>query len=164
MLPLLASFIFLALRRVLPQVTWLAGLVFGVMPLGVDDPLSPENVDFAILAPRWLAVLLVSSTALLFGMTFAAIAARLDRSVPVLFAGASHTPLRAKLAYASLVWLAIPLYLVPALVYVGVRTVARGRVGSRIDREPVRRAGRVALAAVVVVTVGLAAQAGADII
>ncbi len=54
-----ASLLYLLTRRVLPRAAGPAGLVLGVLlvgTLGVQDPLSPDNRDFAILEPLWLAV------------------------------------------------------------------------------------------------------------
>jgi uncharacterized membrane protein len=84
--PLAASLLFIPLRRILPRPAWIAGLLFGLWLLatvGVGDPLSPDNIDFSILSPTWLAVTLVCLTALLFGMTFSAVVALLDATAVV---------------------------------------------------------------------------------
>lgn len=167
LIPLFSSLVFLALRRVLPQSAWIAGLVFGIVLLGtfgVDDPLSPENIDFAILTPRWLAVALVTATALLFGMTFTAIAAQFDATVPALFDKESGASFRHKVPYVSLIWLLIPFFLVPALVYVALRTVFQGRAAALLDRDPIRRVGQAAIGVVGLLALGLVVEAGAEII
>jgi hypothetical protein len=144
LLPVAASFVYLAGRRILPNRSWIAGLLFGLVLLalfGVGDPLSPDNVDFAILSPLPLAVGLIVLTGLLFGTTFSALAARLDASMAAL----TDEGRQGKLPYTSLVLLIIPLYLAPALVYIGVRTVARGRIAALLDRPAARLAGRALL-------------------
>ena len=81
----IAALAFLVVRRWLPTTAGPAGALAGVLLLGtigVSDALSPDNKDFAILRPTWLAVTLVVSLALLFGVTFTALAARLDAGMP----------------------------------------------------------------------------------
>ena len=71
----------LVLRRWLPATAGRAGLVLGLVLLGtagVSDPLAPDNVDFRVLRPTWLAVALVVATGLLLGTTLTTLAARLD--------------------------------------------------------------------------------------
>ena len=74
--------VYVALRRWLPRRTWLAGLVLGVILLGLArlDPLNPDNKDFDILRPTWLAVLLLVALFPAFGMTAASLIERIDRS------------------------------------------------------------------------------------
>ena len=70
LIPLASSLVFIPLRRILPRPAWISGSLFGLLLLatfGVSDPLSPDNRDFVILSPLWLAVTLVCITALLFG-------------------------------------------------------------------------------------------------
>ena len=167
LIPLAASFVFILLRRLWRAEAWIAGLVFGVILLGtfgVDDPLAPDNVDFVILSPLWLAVTLVSATALLFGVTFAAIAARLDATLVPVNQINSNAPWRTKAAYASLVWLPIPIFGIPALVYVGLRAASRGRLGTVLDRAPIRYVGEAVVAIAALTTVVLAIRAATDII
>jgi hypothetical protein len=73
---------YVALRRWLPGRTWQAGLVLGVLALGLArfDALAPDNKDFDILRPTWLAVLLLVALFPAFGMTAAALIERIDRS------------------------------------------------------------------------------------
>src|SRR5262245_29043231 len=68
--PAAASPAYLALRHFLPDPAVLGGVIFGVILLGtigIADPMSPENVDFDILEPLWLAIVGVTFLALLFG-------------------------------------------------------------------------------------------------
>jgi hypothetical protein len=150
--PVAASFLYLLGRRILPNRAWMAGLVYGAALLatfGVSDPLSPDNIDFRILTPLPVAVALVALTALLFGTTFTAIAARLDAALRRL---PTKRP-RDLAAYAALVVLLVPIYLVPATIYVAVRTLAHGRLGSLTERRGVQLVGHVLVAVAVVASV-----------
>lgn len=72
-------------RAVLPRRAGPAGVVAAVVLLGtvgVADPLSPENSDFALLTPAWLAVALVMLVTGVFGVAYTGLAARLERAVP----------------------------------------------------------------------------------
>jgi hypothetical protein len=105
--------VFVLVRRWLPRRAWLAGALFGLiglMAVAPGDPLDPHNRDFLILRPVGLAVALIAALFVAGGVTMAVLAARLDRSYPVL-----DRP-RAVLAYAPLVVLAVPFLLVPAVV------------------------------------------------
>lgn len=145
LIPLASSLVFIPLRRILPRTSWIAGSLFGLLLLatfGVSDPLSPDNVDFVILSPTWLAVTLVCLTALLFGVTFSAIVARLDATLVPLGRLRSDGPLRRKLPNLSLVWLVIaPPLAVPATVYVVGRAILHGRLAPTIESSPLRLAG-----------------------
>jgi hypothetical protein len=105
----------------------------------LGDALSPDNVDFEILTPVPLALVLITLTALLFGTTFSALAARLDASM----ARVSDKGRDSKLAYASLIALILPFFLAPAAIYIGVRAAARGRISALLERLPVRLLARV---------------------
>ena len=150
LIPLASSLVFIPLRRILPRPAWVSGSLFGLLLLatfGVSDPLSPDNVDFVILSPTWLAVALVCVTALLFGVTFSALVARLDATLVPLDQLRSDAPRRRKLANLSLVWLLIALPLAaPATLYVVGRTIAHGRLAPTIDSSPLRVAGYAAAA------------------
>ena len=73
-------------RRWLPARAWPAGLVAGVLLLGLagrtTDLLDANNHDFEILSPAPLAVALAVALMLLFGVTLAAVHERLDRALP----------------------------------------------------------------------------------
>ena len=168
LLPVFASFLYLLLRRILPHTAGLAGLVFGILLLGtfgVDDPLSPGNVDFVLLSPVSLAVVLVSATALLYGLTFSALAARFDAvspSISDLRDRARAGPTTA--IYASLVLLVIPFFTLPAAVYVGARALARGRVLALLGRRFVRVGASVALGVATTVAAAATISAATDIL
>ena len=111
-----AAVVYMLLRRALPSTAGPAGLLLGVVLLGtigVIDPLSPDNVDFAILEPTWLAVLLVVATGLLLGTTFTAVTAWLINRAPrwVVFIPALLLP--------------IPPFAAAGLIYVGGCALAR---------------------------------------
>ena len=150
LIPLVSSLVFILLRRILPQQAWLAGLLFGLLLLatfGVSDPLSPDNVDFSILSPLWLAVTLVCLTALLYGMTFGALVAQFDATLVLLNQLRSDAPRRRKIANVSLLWLLIALPLVvPATVYVVGRAISHGRLAPTINSSALRLAGSVVVA------------------
>lgn len=165
LVPVVLSPAFLLIRGHLPQRAVFAGLGYGVLLLGtvgVDDPLSSDNVDFRILAPTWLAVTLITATALLYGATFAALVARWERPRPT-----RSGPSRAMRArdWAWLTWCVLPPVLVLSAVYligwlagdaVNVRAVGWGRAGHRLVTLVV--GVLVALSAVEVV------QAGTEIV
>lgn len=136
----LAALAFIVVRRWLPATAGPAGLVTGVLLLGtigVGDALSPDNRDFAILRPTWLAVMLVVAIALLFGVTFTALAARLDAGMPTL--GGSPSTIA---SHASLVVYLFPVLLAFAAAYLGGRAVLRGRLTPLVLNPVAQRAGR----------------------
>jgi len=97
---LMGGFLYMLIRRWLRGPAWRAGGVVGVLGLaafGRLAALDPESVDFELLSPRWLAVLLFVVLAPLFGIVLAALIERLDRSYPTLAARpgaiAAHIPL-----------------------------------------------------------------------
>jgi FtsH-binding integral membrane protein len=93
-----------------------------------------DNVDFKILEPLPLAVTLVMVTALLFGVTFAALAARIDHRMGLI----ADRGWKSKSAHLSLIAL---VFLMAAIVYVVVRVIARGRIGDLLKHRPIRLAG-----------------------
>ena len=82
---LLGAVIYAVIGQFLPRRSWVAGLLLGLLVLGVfarRDPLSPENRDFQILSPVALAVAMIVVLFLLYGTTVVAVAARLERFYP----------------------------------------------------------------------------------
>jgi hypothetical protein len=145
---LLTALGFVLVRRWLPTTAGSAGLVAGILLLGtigVGDAMSPDNVDFAILRPTWLAVTLIVVVALLFGVTFTALAARLDAGMPTM-----DRRLSSIASHASLVVLSFPPLVVAAAAYVAGRAALRGRLTPLIANPTARRAGRVVVGAAVV--------------
>jgi hypothetical protein len=102
----------------------LAGPTFGlavfVMVSPFVDPLRSDNVDFDIVGPGWLAVLVFAALAVVQGAFLAAFAGRLSRSLPLmtrrnwpdtvlpLLLGVVLFPLGAILAIGALVTFALP--------------------------------------------------------
>ena len=82
---LLTAVLWYALRRFLPP-RWVGGLAFGAGLLVVfgtrNDPLRPGNEDFDIVGPWWLAVVVFSALALVYGVALACYSARLSRWLP----------------------------------------------------------------------------------
>jgi hypothetical protein len=118
---------YLLIRRWLPATPWLGGLIYGMALLGLAplDALDPDNSDFAILTPTWLAVLLVSCLFPLFGMTAASAIERFDRTWPRIAA----CP-RAILAYSPLLLaLVVSPIAVGILLAVGLVILLNGRTG-----------------------------------
>ena len=58
----------------------------------------------------------------------------------------------------------LPFFLVPAAVYIGVRSYSQGRIGALIDRSAVRTIGRVIMVLGVCGAGFIVAQTAADIL
>ena len=102
----------------------LAGPTFGLAAFVIVspfiDPLRSDNVDFDIVGPGWLSVLVFAALAIVQGAFLAAFAGRLSRSLPVmtranwpdtvmpLLLGVVLWPLGAILAIGALVTFALP--------------------------------------------------------
>lgn len=87
LLPGLASgFLYVLLRRWLPAGR-LGGVAFGALHLVLLatrlDPLRPENVDFDLVGPGWLAVLTFGLASIVHGMAVVALANRYSRTLPL---------------------------------------------------------------------------------
>ena len=152
--PAFAALAYITLRHFLPNPAALGGAIFGVIllgTLGVGDPMSSDNVDFEILEPVALAVAGVTFLAVLFGVTFAALATRFDAAVKPLSAGAGQI-----WKHAPLILLVIPPIAVIAVVYVLLRVVLHGRTRATID-GPVHKPG------MVIVGLGALAAGGASV-
>ncbi len=82
----LSAVVFAFLHRWLPG-GWLGGLVYGLLLLVIGapvlEPLRPDNPDFGILQPGWLAVLLFSLLVLGHGMLLAAVFGWYSRRLPL---------------------------------------------------------------------------------
>jgi len=150
--------------RFLPRRAWSAGIVLGLLALGVfarTDPLDPANRDFTFLSPVLLAVVLIAALFVLYGMTLTALAARLERSYPQLAARPSAIAFAPLLLLVAAPPLAVGLL---AAVVVGVLNQylpgLRRRLGSRV----VRTAGVVTVALATVAADVWLALAIADIL
>lgn len=83
------SWPYLIMRRFLPPGP-LGGAAFGLgllVVLGTTiDPLRPENPDFDIVGPGWVAVVAFSALAVAFGVALSAVMARLSQWLPLVTA------------------------------------------------------------------------------
>jgi hypothetical protein len=151
---------YLFVRSWLPEKAGTAGLIFGILvigTLGVSDAMSPNNGDFSILSPLWLAILLLLATGFLFATTFTAIAARLDHFAQTDGRGRA-------LLYPVLIFGGIPPVGVALVVQIALRTFAGDGFFDFIRGARVRLVGRVVIAAGTAVTAFLAGQAALDIL
>jgi hypothetical protein len=138
---IVAALGYVVLRRWLPKTAGPAGVISGILllgTLGVGDAMSPDNVDFVILRPTWLAVTLIVLIALLFGVTFTALAARLECGMPSLGRRLSSIA-----GHASLIFLVFPPLVVGAGAYVGGRAALRGRLAPMLTSGPAQRVGHI---------------------
>jgi hypothetical protein len=161
-LPGAAAFAYLALRHFLPGPVSVGGLMFGVMLLGVfgvGDPMAPDNVDFDVLGPLWLAVLGIVVLALLYGLTFGALSTRFDRGLRPLGAAWQAVP-----GHVPLLFALVPPFVVVTVPYVAIRTVARGRVQPLLEQSPVRITGLVVVSIATAVCAIAAVVAAIDIL
>ena len=83
----LLAFVYMLIRRWLPRGRG-GGAVFGLLLLLAlatrADPLRPENPDFDLVGPDWVAVLAFSAIVLGYGMLLGAIVGRFSRFLPLL--------------------------------------------------------------------------------
>ncbi|MFA5774295.1 MAG: hypothetical protein WC864_02840 [Ilumatobacteraceae bacterium] len=151
---------YLFTRSWLPAKAGAAGLVIGVLSigtLGVADALSPENTDFAILSPLWLAMILLFATGLLFATTFTALAARLDKF--------AQTPGRGRaLLYTVLITGAVPPIGAAIVIQIALRTFASEKFFASVRGARSRTVGHIVVAAGTAVTAFLAGQAALEIL
>jgi len=82
-----SSLLYLFVRPWLPS-GWLGGPAFGLVALIViapfEDPLRADNLDFDLVGPGWLSVLVFAALALVQGTFLAAFAGRMSRSLPLM--------------------------------------------------------------------------------
>jgi len=150
-----AAVAYLIFRSWLPAKAWSAGLVLAMLmigTLGVDDALSPNNHDFQILTPKWLAVALVVGTGLLFALTFTALAARLDRYAKT--PGGRHF-----LLYPSFVVGLAPPVALAFVVHIAARVIPRTRYEAFTQNSRVRSFGHIVVALATIWTTFLSLQA-----
>lgn len=143
---LVGAYVYLFTRALLPCTAALAGAVIGLAGLvtfGITDPLDPDNPDFAILDPRWLAIAIIVVLGLLYGTTMAALAARLETALPLL----QGRPRAATLGYLPLLFATATPFVLGSLVYIGGRSLARGRTRALVAGPGFRVAAGVSVSA-----------------
>lgn len=151
---------YLFIRTWLPAKAGSAGLIFGILvigTLGVSDALAPENVDFAILRPLWLAVLLLVATGFLFATTFTAIAARLDQFAQTTGRGRG-------LLYPALIFGVIPPVGATIVVQLALRTFGGNKLLAVVHGTASRTIGRIVVGTGTAVTTFLVISAAVDIL
>lgn len=153
---LVAGFVFgmayMVIRHWLPR-GWWGGFTYGTLLLVLFasrvDPLRPDNEDFDIVGPGWLAVVVFVLMGWAYGMLLSALAGRFSRALPPL-----ATERRVLLRYTPLLVL-VPLYifLVPIAIGAAVAVVVTRVEGldSFIAAPRTMLAGRALGIAVVVV-------------
>jgi hypothetical protein len=155
---LLSGAIYVVFRRWLPSGR-LGGVVFGALHLVVAatriDPLRPDNPDFDLLGPGWLAVAAFGLASIVHGMAVVAIANRYSQAFPP----ASNARVERARAFVPL-GLAV-LVLIPALPFMLLILVVGLAITVTASRiEPILRfvrgrgalvAGRIAVVLVAVV-------------
>lgn len=110
---LMSGFLYVLVRRWLPAGR-IGGIVFGLLHLIIAatrlDPLRPDNIDFGLVGPGWLAVLTFGLATIAHGMAVASIANRFSRAFPSNLAKEKPTATRVLtvLALAPPVLLLIP--------------------------------------------------------
>jgi hypothetical protein len=160
----LSAILFALIHRWLPRGR-LGGAVFGVVLVLLFattlDPLRADNIDFDIVGPGWLSVVLLSALVILHGMLVAAIAGWYSRRLPT-------NPRRAWPVYSPL--LAAVLY-IPAGIALAVGAVLAllgAAVAPAIARwwasPAATRTGRTVLAILVVLMIPGFAGAVASIL
>ena len=161
---LATSILWFAARGVLPKGR-VGGVVLGAVVLVLAatrvDPLRPDNEDFDLVGPWWLAIAVFTVMALLQGAAVAAVAPAISRWLPP----PGRSP--RTLAYAALVLL-VPLLPVAIVATLVVALVAWApeplrRLPSWLRDDRARRAGQVVLALLVLVALPGFVQDLADI-
>ena len=150
---ILSAAIYVLIRGWLPA-GWSGGVAFGLLHLVVAatvvDPLRPDNRDFDIVGPGWLAVALFGATCVLHGIAVRAFAHRYSRVFPPSSTGRSAVARSLAPLVPACIVLAFPPVLV--VVMVGLLLALLGSRSSAIVRVVRSRgtliAARVAFAAV----------------
>jgi hypothetical protein len=156
---------YLILRRFLPPGR-LGGAAYGLgllVVLGTTlDPLRRDNPDFDIVGPGWLAVVVFGALAIAFGVTLAAVMARLSQWLPLL-TGERRVIVR-YLGPAAVSALAFPV--TAALAVTCIVTMVATRFRPVVDAVQSRRwvlGGRVVTLGLVAVTLPHAVSSLIDI-
>ena len=150
----------LVLRRWLPQRAWAAGLVAATLlagTIGIADPIDPANRDFAILDRIGLTLVLLLATAVLFGLTFMALAARFEATI-------HRSGPRRWMPAASLIVLAVPPVAFASFVYVAIRSLVPTAVLGWFESDSTIRVGRALIIAATVTCALLVVRATGSIL
>jgi hypothetical protein len=149
----LLGLLYVTIQHWLPRGS-VGGFAYGALLLAIGatriEPLRPDNEDFDIVGPGWLAVLVFIAIGLGFGILLAAFAGRYSRSLPLI-----GKDLRKLVWYAPLI-LGAPLFiLLPPLAVAGGLAILIGR-NERLRRSLTSRrtlvVGRAALLIVAAVS------------
>ena len=138
LIPIATACLYLPVRRFLPNRAWQSGLLYSILLLavfGITDPLERDSIDFVILSPNWLSVVLVVALAVLFGLTLASLVAIFERSVPAI--GDRGVRWTAWIPYVALIGLINPIGFPIVVVYLIGRAVSRGRLAAAWERPNV---------------------------
>ena len=145
----LLAALYLLLRKWLPPRRWGAltvGVVFAVLFSTRFEPLRPDNEDFVLVGPAWLAVTTFLVVGALTVLTMGAVAGRVSRVLPLVEARVGTL-----LPYAVLIILMPAAAIVlPGVLATGIGLVLLGRADvRRLWSHPrVLLAGRLVIAAV----------------
>ena len=154
---LVSGVVYVVVRRWLPSGRW-AGIAFGGLHLVIAatrlDPLRPDNPDFDLVGPGWLAVVTFGLAAMLHGMSVVAFANRYSSAfLPDPGTHVARRRVLLPLVLPGLIALAsivVPMAIVAGLVLV----VAASRIGVVVEAACSRSlvvCGRVLLAGVTAV-------------
>jgi hypothetical protein len=161
-----SSTIYLLIRRLLPA-GWVGGLVFGAGLLVLFgsrlDPIRQDNPDFDVVGPGWLAVLVFTALALAYGVALTGFVARLSAWLPL---PTTHPSDLVKYLPIGLV-AAVGFTVTAPLIVVGALTVAATRwppVLRAVRSARAVRIGRVALLALIVISLPGPVQSITDIV
>ena len=166
---LLSGAVYVLVRRLLPAGR-AGGFTFGVLHLLLAatriDPLRPNNSDFHLVGPGWLAVAAFGVAVIVHGMAVAAIANRFSTSFPP---GVTATASRRRAALPVVLpaLLLIPGFLLLVPISAGLLiAVAAVRLapGSLIPSPGLLRLGRVALGAIALALLPFTAMDLRDIV
>ena len=157
--------LYLLVRRWLPPGRW-RGLAYGgvllVLAATRIEPLRTDNPDFDIVGPGWLSVTVFGALVVSHGMLVAALAGRYSRVLPLLSRRS-----RSVVAHAPLLLVAPMAPVLVPVTLVGIVTVLLARIPrivSGVRSGRVRIAGRVVLAAAVLVALPGFVSSVADIV
>jgi hypothetical protein len=167
---LLSGLIYVVIRRWLPGGV-LTGITFGALHLILLatrlDPLRPDNADFDIVGPGWLSVLTFSLVCLLHGMAVVAVANRYSHAFPPRAeARSERIRVLLPLVLPALIFVPGAILLAPVFVALGITLLASRstRIVRAIRSRAALVAGRLALAAVVLVLLPTTVADLADIV